>query len=209
MTLKAVKVAEVIALVEEDPYPWTKAAMAEIMDAIDQVRWPPGGADFAIYPESGKKSQQGNGVVPIRTAFVAALVDKGWEEEAPFPIHVSERDSSRFGKMDAAKLFSDGPPVIVEWETGNISSSHRAMNKMGIGLIEGALSAGVLIVPSTLLKDYLTDRIGNVRELRPYFPLWKNLQIDRGCLTVIVIEHDRTDLSVERIRKGTDGRALR
>ena len=203
------KIVEVITLIERDPFPWTQAAIDEIQEAIGQVRWPVGAHDFAIYPESGRKSGQGSGVLPIRTGFIAELDRSGWVEEVPFPVKVVGEDSSQFGRMDAAKSFEGGRPFAVEWETGNISSSHRAMNKMCIGLIDGALSGGILIVPSTQLKAYLTDRIGNVRELRPYFPLWTHVAVERGYLGVIVVEHDRTDINVDRIRKGTDGRALR
>ncbi|MGA1841038.1 MAG: hypothetical protein ACMUIU_10470 [bacterium] len=36
----------------------------------------------------------------------------------------------------------------VEWETGNISSSHRAINKMALGIIRDILIGGILIVPT-------------------------------------------------------------
>jgi hypothetical protein len=206
---KCMKIVENITLIEQDPYPSTWAALDEIQEAIQQVRWPVGADDFAIFPESGKKSGQGSGVLPIRTGFIVELDRSGWIEEAPFPIEIVGKDSSKFGKMDAAKAFDDELPFTVEWETGNISSSHRAMNKMCIGLVEGALSGGVLVVPSTNFAKYLTDRIGNIRELRPYFSLWANVVVERGYLGVIVVEHDRTDLTVDRIRKGTDGRARR
>lgn len=35
------------------------------------------------------------------------------------------------GKLDAV-LYTDYGPVALEWETGNISSSHRALNKMAL-----------------------------------------------------------------------------
>lgn len=99
-------------------------------------------------------------------------------------------------------------PAQAEWETGNISSSHRSMNKLALGLTEGVVSGGVLIVPTQALARYLTDRIGNVRELEPYFPLWASVRVDRGYLGVIAVEHDRTSRRVRRILKGTSGRAL-
>ncbi len=202
------KIIEVITLIETDPYPATNRALDEIHDAINKVHWPPGSNDFAIHPESGRKPRKGNGVGPIRRAFITALAHHGWETEAEFPFRIDEADSSQLGNMDAAKRFGSAPPFSVEWETGNISSSHRAMNKMSVGLIEGCISAGVLIVPSTKLKTYLTDRVGNVRELRPYLSLWAHLNVERGYLGIIVVEHDRIDRRVRRIKKGTDGRAL-
>src|SRR5207249_1304315 len=97
------------------------------------------------------------------------------------------------------KEFGSDPPFMVEWETGNISSSHRAMNKMALGLVAGVVAGGVLIVPTHALAKFLTDRIGNVRELVPYFPLWSAIKAKRGYLAVIVVEHDRTDTTVARI----------
>jgi hypothetical protein len=108
--------------------------------------------------------------------------------------------------MDAAYFGATGI-VCLEWETGNVSSSHRSMNKMCLGLLQGAIKAGVLVVPSRALYPYLTDRIGNIAELEPYFPLWEATPCEEGVLEIIVIEHDATSLKVPKIPKGTDGRA--
>jgi hypothetical protein len=97
----------------------------------------------------------------------------------------------------------------VEWETGNISSSHRALNKMAVGLIEKVIEGGILILPSRDMYYFLTDRVGNFSELEPYFPVWKNLNISEGVLAIIEIEHDAISMEVSPIKKGTDGRALR
>ena len=72
----------------------------------------------------------------------------------------------------------------------------------------GGLIGGFLIVPSDNLKIYLTDRIGNIGELRPYLTLWGSIPIKEGVLRIVVVEHDQTSFDVERIPKGTDGRAL-
>ena len=96
----------------------------------------------------------------------------------------------------------------LEWETGNVSSSHRAINKMALGILKKVLIGGVLIVPTRTMYNYLTDRVGNFRELEPYFPLWQALKVEEGLLEVIAIEHDGVSKSVPRIPKGTDGRAL-
>jgi hypothetical protein len=96
----------------------------------------------------------------------------------------------------------------MEWETGNISSSHRALNKMALGLLKEVITAGVLVVPSRLLYPYLTDRIGNFAELVPYLDLWKSIPCKTGVLEIVVIEHDATSIQVPRIPKGTSGRAL-
>jgi hypothetical protein len=113
------------------------------------------------------------------------------------------------GPIDAVKKLIDGRFFAVEWETGNISSSHRALNKMAVGLLDGMLAGGVLILPSRNMYQYLTDRIGNYSEIEPYFPVWRNLTVREGVLAVIEIEHDGVSMDIPPIRKGTDGRALR
>jgi hypothetical protein len=113
----------------------------------------------------------------------------------PGPIDVSTAvDSKRFA---------------VEWETGNISSSHRAMNKLAMGLLKGVLIGGVLVTPTRNMYPYLTDRIGNFEELSPYFDIWKSMSIDDGLLAVMSIEQDDLSKEVPKFPKGTNGRALR
>lgn len=182
-------------------------ALDEVRAGIDAVVWPSGSDRFTIYPESGKKHGQGNGVKPIRDAFVLTMHERGWQQEAPFPIQ-PEFGESRIGAVDLAKQTAQGW-ILVEWETGNISSSHRSMNKMALALAESAAVAAVLIVPSTRLAAFLTDRIGNIGELRAYLGLWRAVPIAAGYLGIIVVEHDDESFEVARIRKGTDGRALR
>ena len=95
----------------------------------------------------------------------------------------------------------------MEWETGNISSSHRALNKMAIGLMKHQLVGATLVIPSRKLYKWLTDRIGNFQELVPYLNLWKGIPCDNGILEIVVIEHDAESFDVPRIPKGTDGRS--
>jgi hypothetical protein len=97
--------------------------------------------------------------------------------------------------------------VVAEWETGNVSSSHRSLNKMVMLLADGLLVAGTLVVPTRRLAQYLTDRIGNLEELTGYFPLWSRYPCSRGVLEIVGIEQDAESLSVPRIPKGTDGRS--
>jgi len=71
-------------------------------------------------------------------------------------------------------------------KTGNISSSHRSLNKMSMALQADLLDAAVLVVPSINLYGHLTDRIGNIKELPPYFYTW-NLScasIKKGLLAI-------------------------
>ncbi len=112
-------------------------------------------------------------------------------------------------RLDATKTL-DGDRVFgIEWETGNISSSHRAMNRLLRGYHDGYLVGGMLVVPTRSLYHYLTDRVGNLAELEPYFDFWKATIVWRdGVLAIVAVEHDGTDPKVPRISKGTDGRAL-
>ena len=128
-----------------------------------------------------------------------------WELEKKMKIASRKKP----GKIDAVKTISDGRFFAVEWETGNISSSHRALNKMAVGLLDGILVGGVLVLPSRKMYQYLTDRVGNFQEIEPYFPVWQNLAISDGLLAVMEIEYDAVSLDTPQIKKGTDGRALR
>lgn len=174
----------------------------EIHDAVRACCWPPGSGSFTIYPESGKKRGQGNGVLPIKAEFVSELRKRNWTIEARAKNALDER----LGDFDAL-LVGPENPIAAEWETGNISSSHRSMNKLTMLVSKGILSAGVLAVPSRDLYVYLTDRIGNIKELEPYFNLWKSVPCESGVLEIVVFEHDATSTEVPRIPKGTDGRS--
>jgi hypothetical protein len=135
--------------------------------------------------------------------MMASLFKRGWLLEEPLDLATRTRP----GKLDAVCKTEFGP-FAVEWETGNISSSHRAINKMALGLVHKKLAGGLLIVPSRKLYKYLTDRVGNVAELEPYYDVWRALPIENGMLGLAVVEHDGESTDVPRITKGTDGRAL-
>jgi len=171
----------------------------DIIGAIQSIEWPPGSGSFTLYDEP-----KSNGVKPIKFACMQTLKSLGWKLETPVDIAMVKRP----GKMDATLQTKDRL-FCVEWETGNISSSHRSINKMALGIIKDVLIGGVLIVPTRKMYTYLTDRVGNFPEIEPYFPLWKSLRVDEGLLAVIAIEHDAVSKEVPRIPKGTDGRALR
>jgi hypothetical protein len=170
----------------------------EIRDAISLIVYPPGTSSFTINP-----IKHGNGVKPIKEACMIALKDRfGWRLETR--INYATKSP---GKVDATKVI-DNYLFALEWETGNISSSHRAVNKMVLGLLRGILLGGALVLPSRKLYPYLTDRIGNYEELEPYFDVWRAVQIQEGFLAIFVIEHDHLDSNVPTLTKGTDGRAL-
>ncbi len=180
--------------------PLFESLLNEVKKAIFSVTWPPDSDRFTLFP--GKKI---NGVVPIKKNCMLYLKEQGWILEH----RVAVASRLRPGPMDAVKKMSDGRLFAFEWETGNISSSHRALNKIGVGLMDGRLIGGILILPSRNMYQYLTDRIGNYAEIEPYFPIWQNLPVKEGVLAVIEIEHDDISKEVSPIKKGTDGRALR
>jgi hypothetical protein len=170
----------------------------EVREAISLIVYPPGASCFAINP-----TKHGNGVKPIKEACMIVLRDRfGWNLETP--TNYATRSP---GKVDATKVV-DNHLFALEWETGNISSSHRAVNKMILGLLRGIFLGAALVLPSRKLYPYLTDRIGNYEELEPYFDVWRSVLIKDGFLAIFVIEHDQLDSSIPTITKGTDGRAL-
>ena len=77
------------------------------------AEWPVGSGSFTIYPESGKRSGEGNGVKPIKDnsiRYLTSLKPKGllgpkpddeWVAECPWP--AGER--VRPGCMDAAYVW--------------------------------------------------------------------------------------------------------
>lgn len=174
-----------------------------VHQAIGAVVWPPGAESFTIHAQSGKKRGEGNGVKPIKDAAVLYLKERGWLPEHPWPVGARVVP----GNMDAVFQSSRGL-VGFEWETGNVSSSHRSLNKLCLGLLRGETAGGFLVVPSRKLYRFLTDRIGNVAELEPYFEFWAATPCKEGVLEIVVIEHDAESLTVPRIGKGTDGRSL-
>ena len=179
--------------------PETAACLADIRSAIANVVWPQKSQTFTINP-----IVDGNGVLPIKVGFVRKLKTLGWKlEERP----VLAKGLGP-GKVDALKFLSDGRQFAAEWETGNISSSHRALNKMCMGILEGHLAGGVLVLPDRDLYNYLTQRIGNYKELAPYFPVYRHLREIKGLLAVFAVTFDRTSDRVAPIPKGMDGNSL-
>jgi len=182
-----------------------KRIYRQIKQAIAAIEWPPGSGSFTILKQSGKKRGEGSGVKPIKEACMTKLQEFGWNLETPVDIATLTRP----GPIDATCMVPSKKKLFaVEWETGNISSSHRAVNKMALGILKGILIGGILILPTRELYQYLTDRVGNYRELAPYFPLWKSLTVKEGFLGIIAVEYDYASTDVPRIAKGTNGRAL-
>lgn len=169
-----------------------------------------------------------NGVGYLRTRFLEHIRDvEGWQAERPVDL-ARDRDqppirlypsleayrepiTSDFGGFDLVTEGDEGARIAIEWETGNISSSHRSMNKLAIALGAGVVQVGVLIVPSRLLYEHLTDRIGNIGELSGYLSMWEGLKstVKRGLLAITVVEHDdlTDDVDFPFLPAGNDGRA--
>ena len=206
------KIVRIETLVSRGVFPSTNEWLAireSVHRSVRLCEWPPGAGSFTICPQSGKKRGEGNGVRPIRNAGIAHLksmriLGRQWNLEEDWPVHPEKR---RPGKVDAVFHGPSGPACF-EWETGNISSSHRSLNKMALGLLNGTIVAGILAVPSRKLYKFLTDRVGNIVEIEPYFDLWRSINCDNGVFEIVVFEHDATSPDVPRIPKGTDGRAL-
>lgn len=200
------KIVHIETLIQNGTYPkskhWTHIRQI-LHNEIRSVDWPPGSGSFTIYPEPGKKRGQGNGVKPIKYGLIKRLKKLGWKDEEPLNIATRKKP----GKLDAV-LYSEHGAIALEWETGNISSSHRALNKMGLALTKGLLVSATLVVPSRKLYKFLTDRVGNFDELIPYLDFWKAVKCENGVLEIVVVEHDAESFEVPKIPKGTDGRAL-
>jgi hypothetical protein len=175
---------------------WASTKLS-IHEAIKKCDWPPGSGKFTINPE-----RKGNGVVPIKKEFVAELKNRGWIIEGP----AKNEEGRAVGDFDAVIATPEGP-VVAEWETGNISSSHRTMTKLLMLTQQGIIAGGVLVIPSKPLYRYLTDRVGNFDELRSYLGFWKTIPCKNGVVEIVEIEHDAESKDVAKIPKGTDGRA--
>jgi hypothetical protein len=170
--------------------------LIELRAAIKSVTWP--NEDFFIL----NPTRRGNGVVPIKSNFIKTLLSFGWKTENRMSFAVGINP----GPVDVIKDTKFGK-FVVEWETGNISSSHRALNKIAVGIIQDAIIGGILILPTKELAHYLTDRIGNYEEIAPYFSLYENVFVDSGFMGVISVDFDDISLDSPLIPKGKDGNA--
>ena len=200
----------------------------EVFDSVRNVYWPPESGKFVVHPEENV-----NGVNPITEQFENNLDSKpGWQstgrrwlnnllqelgilDDALEKLHEYYDDPLEFISspwFDAMKQVGDESELVVaEWETGNISSSHRSLNRITLGLVAGIIAGGFIVLPNRGLYYYLTDRIGNYRELEPYFLIWESLayEVENGIIEVIVVEHDGVSNEVPPIGKLTDGMADR
>jgi len=152
--------------------------------AIARIEHPQGSGSLTLRRKVRLPNSQWkrNGVGYLRKEFLAFMHDhEKWESESdvslsrdreqpPLRLYPSMEEyrepiTSDFGGFDFMATAANGTRVAIEWETGNISSSHRSMNKLAIALSGRLVEVGVLIVPSRALYEHLTDRIGNIGEL--------------------------------------------
>lgn len=181
-------------------------------DAIEKISHPLDSGALTIRKKARRLDGDGyyrNGVGYLRDHFLRNMMKlEGWKPEGnvdlgknrqqpailsyPSCLPYQEPIASNFGGFDFLTTARDDLKVAIEWETGNISSSHRSMNKLAIALKTGVIQVGVLIVPSRDLYDHLTDRIGNIAELSGYLEMWESLRPKdgRGLLAITVVEHD-------------------
>jgi Restriction endonuclease BamHI len=198
--------------------------------AIASIDHPVGSGTLTLREKSKlpKGQWKRNGVGFLRSKFLESMRDsEKWRPEGgvelardrqqpPIKLYPSlesyrEPITSDFGGFDFMTVAPGKTRVAIEWETGNISSSHRSMNKLAIALSNGIIDVGVLIVPSRKLYGHLTDRIGNIGELSGYLSMWEGLKavVPRGLLAITVVEHDAltTNADFPYLKVGSDGRA--
>lgn len=198
--------------------------------SIQSIDFPKGSGALTLRKKERDEegSTKRNGVGYLRTRFLDHLktvesweaegtVDLSRDREQPairlYPSMEEYREpiTSDFGGFDFVKAKGNGAQIAVEWETGNISSSHRSMNKLALALVSGIIDIGVLIVPSRDLYTHMTDRIGNIGELSGYLSMWESLKfaVDRGLLAITVVEYDHLtdDPAFPYLPVGNDGRA--
>ncbi|CAM4447889.1 PDDEXK family nuclease [Paenibacillus tarimensis] len=175
-----------------------KKILADIGKAINSIEHPAGSGGFYLFPKI-----DGNGVVPIKDAFIKTLDSLGWQNENVCSPLIKKR------RFDSSYSLGNDKFFAIEWETGNISSSHRALNRLILGILDGVLEGGILVLPSRNMYQYLTQRTGNFKELEPYFPVWDKLaeSMESGILLIIEIEHDGVSEHIPPLPKGKDGRA--
>ena len=214
--------------VVQDP-DWT-AVHESYVRSIQSIDHPAGTGELLLRRKMRRPNGQWqrNGVNFLRTRFLQHMVqeerwlpehnvDLGRLRQQPdlslFPSGEVYREpiTSDFGGFDFLTRTGGGLHIAIEWETGNISSSHRSVNKLAIALSSGIIQAGVLIVPSRACYEHLTDRIGNIGELSGYLELWEAAKagVERGLLAISVVEHDAltNNEAIPYLPTGNDGRA--
>jgi Restriction endonuclease BamHI len=151
-------------------------------------------------------TRKGNGVLPLKQKIAANLKKNGWILE-----HKLTLADMKSGPIDAFKVSpKTNIRIGFEWETGNISSSFRAIMKLFKAVIENEIDHGILALPSKQLYQYLTDRVGNIDELKPYFSIFSSIKCPAGkYVAIVALEYDEVNKSFPIVAKGLDGMSLK
>lgn len=148
-------------------------------------------------------SKNCNGVVPVKEGCYRTLEEQyDWYREKPLDV-LSEKG----GPIDVYKIFADDHESLrvgLEFETGNISSAHRSMNKLSLGLSQGELDLALIIMPISALSYFFTDRISNYEELQPYYSL-----VDSYSFIFLGFDAENYSDSYPILPKGKDGMSER
>lgn len=181
--------------------PLARCAYNEVANSILKNVTP--GHDIFILNNTGKNC---NGVVPVKERCYQILENEyGWYREKP--LSYFHNDAQKGGPIDVYKEFyqnSNALYVGLEFETGNISSAHRSMNKLRIGIAKEEITIGFLMMPTKEMSFYLTDRVSNYEELEPYFLLLDNIPF-----VVFGFNAEQYSSDVPSLPKGKDGMSPR
>lgn len=180
-----------------------------VQQALDEVKmsicspiWPMTSDHFTI----NNSNKNINGVVPIKELCYIMLEEKfNWYREKPLDVFRLEKKKG--GPIDVYKKFKNQVTVErvgLEFETGNISSAHRSMNKLLLGIKRDELDLAIILMPISKLSYYLTERVANFEELEPYFEITESYPF-------VFIGFDAEEYSsvVPIIPKGKDGMSKR
>lgn len=161
------------------------------------------GMDHFVINSSEKNC---NGVVPIKEKCYQILeYQYDWFREKPLPYLRDE--AKKGGPIDVYKQFGSMNSLFrvgLEFETGNISSAHRSINKLCVGIRQHDLDMAFLMMPIKKFAFYLTDRVSNYEELEPYFVL-----LDSYPFVVFGFDAEEYNPNVPLLPKGKDGMSHR
>ena len=141
-------------------------AYNEVVRSASKIVWPKRSKQLIV----NNSQKNNNGVTPLKDPFYKNLEEKyNWYREKSLKVL---KEKKKGGPIDAYKVFKSADKELkvgLEFETGNISSTHRSMNKLLLGLDEKELDLAIIIFPVKDLAFCLTDRVANYEELEPYF----------------------------------------
>ncbi len=181
--------------------PVAREAYDEIIDAIGHM-----------VGQINNSQKHINSVTPIKEGLVSLLSENyGWTKEwhlstVSGEVDPEERRSRRKGSgggIDVYKEFVQGEfsfNVGLEFETGNVASVHRSLNKLSLGVDAHELDLMVLVLPVFNLSYYLTDRSANYEEIAGYFRLYNNRPF-----IAFGFDAEEYDPSFPVFEKGNDG----